>query len=137
VEQFYYILETFLILWLYQQSIKYFAIYEEKSNCEIAKWHFLTHAWPNYFFWSVLKVPSSYFIQNMSQILYKCINMWINWMISKSNHNIWKIIFVLGSYEYLERLEGKIGKCLFFYVKIFWNNSVKEDTNVRVCELQN
>ena len=33
VEQFYYILETFLILWLYQQSIKYFAIYEEKINC--------------------------------------------------------------------------------------------------------
>ena len=26
--------------------------------------------------------------------------------------------------EYLERLEGKIRKCLFFYVKIFWNNSV-------------
>jgi hypothetical protein len=35
VEQFYYILETFLILWLYQQSIKYFAIYEEKSNCAV------------------------------------------------------------------------------------------------------
>ena len=33
VEQFYYILETFPILWLYQQSIKYFAIYEEKSKC--------------------------------------------------------------------------------------------------------
>ena len=29
-----------------------------------------------------------------------------------------KILFVLGSYEYLERLEGKIRKCLFFYVKI-------------------
>ena len=26
--------------------------------------------------------------------------------------NIWKTIFVLGSYEYLERLEGKIRKCL-------------------------
>ena len=35
VEQFYYILETFPILWLYQQSIKYFAIYEEKINCEM------------------------------------------------------------------------------------------------------
>ena len=30
MEQFYYILETFPILWLYQQSIKYFAIYKEK-----------------------------------------------------------------------------------------------------------
>ena len=27
--------------------------------------------------------------------------------------------FVLGSYECLERLEGKIRKCLFFYDKIF------------------
>ena len=30
-----------------------------------------------------------------------------------------KIIFVLGSYKYLEIVEGKIRKCLFFYVKIF------------------
>ena len=29
---------------------------------------------------------------------------------------IQKILFVLGSYEYLERLEGNIRKCLFFYV---------------------
>ena len=40
------------------------------------------------------------------------------------HHSIWKILFVLGGYEYLERQEGKIRKCLFFYVKIFWNNSV-------------
>ena len=33
MEQFYYILETFQILWPYQQSIKYFALYEEKINC--------------------------------------------------------------------------------------------------------
>ena len=26
--------------------------------------------------------------------------------------------------EYLETLEGKIRKCLFFYVKLFQNNSV-------------
>ena len=31
--------------------------------------------------------------------------------------SIWKIIFVFGSYEYLERLEGKSRMCLFFYVK--------------------
>ena len=30
----------------------------------------------------------------------------------------------MGAEEYLERLEGKIRKCLFFYVKIFKNNSV-------------
>ena len=29
------------------------------------------------------------------------------------------IIFVLGADEYIERLEGKIRECLFFYVKIF------------------
>ena len=30
-----------------------------------------------------------------------------------------KIIFVLGADEYLERLQGKIGECLLFHVKIF------------------
>ena len=38
---------------------------------------------------------------------------------SKMHHRIGIILFVLGSYEYLERLEGKIRKCLYFYVKIF------------------
>ena len=37
---------------------------------------------------------------------------------SKMHHSIWKILFVLGADKYLERLEGKIRKCLFFYVKI-------------------
>ena len=37
---------------------------------------------------------------------------------------IWKVLFDLGSYEFLAILEGKIRKCLFLYVKIFWNNSV-------------
>ena len=40
------------------------------------------------------------------------------------HHSIWKILFVLVANEYLERLEGKIRKCLFFYVKIFYNNIV-------------
>ena len=35
MEQFYYILETFQILWPNQQNIKNFALYEEKSNCAI------------------------------------------------------------------------------------------------------
>ena len=43
---------------------------------------------------------------------------------SKMHHSIWKIILVLGADEYLERLESKIRKCLFFYVKIFTNNSL-------------
>ena len=43
---------------------------------------------------------------------------------SRIPHRNWKIIFVLGADEYIERLEGKIRECLFFYVKIFYNNSV-------------
>ena len=46
----------------------------------------------------------------------------INWIISNSNHNIQKFTLVLGSCEHLERLEGKI--MVYFYVKIFQNNSV-------------
>ena len=38
---------------------------------------------------------------------------------SRIPHRNWKIIFVLGADEYIERLEGKIRECLFFYVKIF------------------
>ena len=37
----------------------------------------------------------------------------------KMHHSIWKILLVLGADEYIERLEGKIRNCLFFYVKIF------------------
>ena len=38
---------------------------------------------------------------------------------SRIPHRNWKNIFVLGADEYIERLEGKIKECLFFYVKIF------------------
>ena len=38
----------------------------------------------------------------------------------------WKILFVLDAAEYIERLEGKVRECLFFYVKILYNNSVIE-----------
>ena len=37
---------------------------------------------------------------------------------SRIPHRNWKIVFVLGADEYIERLEGKIRECLFFYVKI-------------------
>jgi hypothetical protein len=36
----------------------------------------------------------------------------------------------LGADEYIERLEGKIRECLFFYVKIFLINSVSGDLSV-------
>ena len=45
----------------------------------------------------------------------KCLKKRINWIISKTYHSIWKIIFVLGTDEYLERLVGKMRKYLFFY----------------------
>ena len=35
----------------------------------------------------------------------------------------WKICFVLGAYEYLEREEGKIRKCLLFHTKVFKNGT--------------
>ena len=38
---------------------------------------------------------------------------------SKTHYSIWKIIFVLGINKYVERPEGKIRRCLFFYVKTF------------------
>ena len=44
----------------------------------------------------------------------QCLSKWINWIISKSNHNIWKKI--LGGFLWISRNtgEGKIRKCLFF-----------------------
>ena len=33
---------------------------------------------------------------------------------SKSNRGNWKVLFILGSYEYLERLKGKIRDGIFF-----------------------
>ena len=42
------------------------------------------------------------------------VNEW-NYLKNPSQES--KILFVLGSYEYVERLEGKIRKCLFFMLK--------------------
>ena len=56
--------------------------------------------------------------------LSKCLSERINWIISRIPHRISKIIFVQGLYASLAMLEGKIRKCLYFYVKIFQNNSV-------------
>ena len=64
------------------------------------------------------------FIQNMYQAPSKCLFKWINWIISKSNRNIRKILFVLGLYEYLERLKGKIRDGIFFRVAKSDNYSV-------------
>ena len=40
VEQFYYILKTFLMFWLFQQSIKYFAMYEVLGDSAVLKLSF-------------------------------------------------------------------------------------------------
>ena len=47
----------------------------------------------------------------------KCVSGSVH--MDKSPSQEFKNIFVFGTYEYLKRLEGKIRKCLFFYVKIF------------------
>ena len=72
-----------------------------------------------------MKSAFSKFIQNMSQAPSKCLFKWINWIISKSDRDFGKIIFVLGSYEYLVRLEGKIRDGIFFCVNKSDNYSVK------------
>jgi hypothetical protein len=78
---------------------------------------------PYYFFWSALKVPPSDSIQNMSQAPSKYLKQQIQ--VDKLDYfnSTWKILFVFGTDEYLERLEGKIRKYLFFHVEIYWNNS--------------
>ena len=63
-----------------------------------------------------MKSAFSEFIQNMTQAPSMCLFKWINWIISKSDRDIGKILFVLGSYEYLVRLEGKIRDGIFFCV---------------------
>ena len=75
-----------------------------------------------------MKVQFFVFIQNMSQALSSFVQVLI-WedkldYLKNPPHRFSKIPFDLGSYEFLVMLEGKIRKCLFFYVKIFWNNSV-------------
>ena len=44
-----------------------------------------------------------------------CISIWN--CLKKTSPGNSKILFVLGSYEYLKRLEGKIRKCLFSKLK--------------------
>ena len=65
----------------------------------------------------------------------KCLSERISWIISRIHYKISKILFVLGSYEFLAMLEGKIRKCLFFHVKIFKKNSVApyKDSSILWC----
>ena len=77
---------------------------------------------PNVFFWCIVKVPLSDFFPKVSQAPSKCFSKWINWInwiISRIPRWIWKILFVLSSYEFLAMLEVP-----FFYGSIWWNNSV-------------
>ena len=60
--------------------------------------HVIQNFWgPNYFFWSALKVPPSYFNQKMSQAPSKCLKQWINWIISISAHRKWPEMAVSAS----------------------------------------
>ena len=51
---------------------------------------------------------------------------------SKSNRGNRKILFVFGSYEYLERLDGKIRDGIFFCVNESDNYSVLTDLPIIV-----
>ena len=64
-----------------------------------------------------MEVPFIDFIQNMSQAPSKALSVRINWITSRIPQRISKILFVLGSYEYLERLKGKIRVTPFIKVQ--------------------
>ena len=49
--------------------------------------------------------------------LHQCFFKWINWIKSRIPRWIWKILFVLSSYEFLAMLEGKIGDGPFLRVQ--------------------
>ena len=60
-----------------------------------------------------MKVPFIDFIENMSQVPFKCLSeriLRINLIVSRIPCWISKNIFVLGSYEFLAMLEDKIRK---------------------------
>ena len=100
----------------------------KKAMClkfELPKWHFLTYACNSKTFGAkslllkCFKRAAKWLYAKIVSGSVQMLKQWINWMFSKMHHSIWKILSVLGTNEYLERLEGKIRKCLFFYVKIF------------------
>ena len=67
-----------------------------------------------------MKVPFCDFTQNVSQALSMCISMWIKvnkWNYLKIPHRNPKILFVLGSYEYFERLKEKLESAYPFMLK--------------------
>ena len=86
---------------------------------KLPKWHFLTPAWNLKIFWvkclllMYCESAIEWFFPKVSQAPSKCFSKWINWIISRIPRWIWKILFVLSSYEFLAMLEGKIWKCPF------------------------
>jgi hypothetical protein len=84
---------------------------------KITKWHF--HSTSNEVIW-----PKKIQISSMGKKvpLWQFFRMgWDGYALSgrpsRIPHRNQKIIFVLGTNGYIERLEGKIRECLFFYVK--------------------
>ena len=62
-------------------------------------------------------MPFSNLFPKVSQALSKCFFKWINWIKSRIPLWIWKILFVLSSYEFLAIMEGKNRKGPFFRVQ--------------------
>ena len=112
-----------MLFWgLHYQGTTIPGLFEILQNGNFQPMHLIQKIFgPIYFFWSALKVQPCDIFQKMFQDPSKCLKLWIkvNWIILKMHHSIWKILFVLGTDEYVERLEGKTRKRLFCYVKIF------------------
>ena len=65
-------------------------------------------------------MPFIDFFPKVSQAPSKCFFKWIDWIKwikSRIPRWIWKILFVLSSYEFLAMLEGKIGEGPFYRVQ--------------------
>ena len=74
----------------------------------------------NAFIWNAMKVPFSDFIHDMSQAPSKVLSKWIKvdkWDYLKYPSEEFDNSFCEGSYESLQRLEGKNRKVPFFKVQ--------------------
>ena len=104
------------IFWISCSGSKVLAIFQFWQNCTFEPMHEIQKLfWPKDFFWSIMKMAFTKNIPSMSQGRpnpgFKSVRVEIE-ILSK---RISKILFNLGSYEYLARLECKIRMCVFFH----------------------
>ena len=123
----------FEILWgiLEGRTIRAWPSQPFLKNCQNGTFWSVHGIWnffgPNDFIWSAWKVPFYDFIQNVSQAPSMCISMWIkvnkwNYLINPSQES--KNSFCFRFLQIFRKTGKEIRESLFFYVKIFKNNSV-------------